>query len=270
MRTALLFLIVALGATQTATASSDWDTLRGCRLIPNEFNDGDSFHVEANGRRYIFRLYHVDAPETSEQIADRVIDQALHFGVTVDEVMRGGDLATAFMERVLRQPFTVTTRWQNARGMSARPRYYAVVTTAEGKDLAELLIRSGLARAYGVRARAPRGLTMADYQFLERRARQDGAGLFGGLKDVSTQRAEQPKAVLSEVDPEQNYARPSEQEEESKTNNSAPFGWLFDEIQREGDGSSPLRTLEFPVQNVPAYRPRKTEGETQTQNFDNK
>jgi len=259
MRTALLFLIVALGATQTATASSNWDTLRGCRLIPNEYNDGDSFHVAAEGRRYIFRLYHVDAPETSEQIADRVIDQAIHFGVTIDEAMHGGRLAAALMERVLRKPFTVTTRWQNARGMSAMPRYYAIVTTAEGDDLAELLVRAGLARAYGVRARAPRGLTMADYQFLERRARQDGAGLFGGLKDVSTQRAEPPKTELSEVAPEQNYTRPIEQEEESKTNNSAPFSWLFDEIQREGDGSSPLRTLEFPVQNVPEYRPHKKE-----------
>ena len=53
--------------------------LKDCRLIPNPANDGDSFHVSAGEKEYLFRLYLVDAPETDEMTPRRLIEQAKYF-----------------------------------------------------------------------------------------------------------------------------------------------------------------------------------------------
>ena len=42
-------------------------------------------------------------------------------------------------------------------GRSKLPRFYAMITTAEGKDLDELLVSAGLARIYGTRTPLPGG-----------------------------------------------------------------------------------------------------------------
>jgi hypothetical protein len=55
MRTVVILL--ALGSLACA---DEWQTIRNCRLIENESNDGDSFHVKADGKEHIFRLYFVD------------------------------------------------------------------------------------------------------------------------------------------------------------------------------------------------------------------
>jgi endonuclease YncB( thermonuclease family) len=52
----------------------------------------------------------------------------------------------------------VTTRWDDARGRSKLPRYYAFVTVNK-QDLAELLVRAGLARVFGEKAVTPAGLS---------------------------------------------------------------------------------------------------------------
>src|SRR5262245_9300497 len=46
------------------TQEYKWVTLTGCRLLTNQFVDGDSFHVTHKGNKYIFRLYFVDSPES--------------------------------------------------------------------------------------------------------------------------------------------------------------------------------------------------------------
>ena len=58
---AVLLVLLALVCIARA---DEWETIRGCRLIENESNDGDSFHVEADGEEKIFRLYFVDTPES--------------------------------------------------------------------------------------------------------------------------------------------------------------------------------------------------------------
>ena len=54
----LLSIILAICLASTALAD-EWKTLTNCRLIENESNDGDSFHVKADGEEHIFRLYFV-------------------------------------------------------------------------------------------------------------------------------------------------------------------------------------------------------------------
>ena len=175
--------MVALAAMLALDASAgQWETLRGCRLLPNESNDGDSFHVEHEGKEYIFRLYFVDCPESSMQVESRVAEQARDFGVSDDKILKGGKDAAEFTERALRGTFTVTTQFQNARGASKLPRFYAMVETKDGKDLAALLAEAGLARAFGVKASAPGSRGMPYYERLEGRARRGGFGIFGGKR----------------------------------------------------------------------------------------
>jgi hypothetical protein len=76
--------------------SKDWIVLNNCHPIANPANDGDSFHVSAGGKEYLFRLYLVDAPETDEMVPRRLVDQAKYFGITVPQAIEVGRAATAF------------------------------------------------------------------------------------------------------------------------------------------------------------------------------
>lgn len=162
---------------------AEWLELDGCRLAKNEANDGDSFHVMHCGREYVFRLYFVDAPETSELIPSRVGEQAEVFGVARDKVLKAGKQAGNFTGKRLSEKFKVTTRWEDARGMSKGGRHYAFVETGDGEDLGELLLAAGWARSYGMKA-ATKRLTAAQlqerYDRLEKKARRSKVGIWGG------------------------------------------------------------------------------------------
>jgi DNA uptake protein ComE-like DNA-binding protein len=151
---ALLIWVALWLAIATAGASDDWVTLENCRLVPNPANDGDSFHVSADGKEYLFRLYFVDAPETDAANPARLIEQAKHFGISVPQVIEVGEIAREFTRDKLAEPFTVVTRMANAMGRSNTERFYAFVQTKEG-DLGEQLVANGLARIYGRRITPP-------------------------------------------------------------------------------------------------------------------
>jgi endonuclease YncB( thermonuclease family) len=156
--------------------------LKDCRLIPNPANDGDSFHVSAGEKEYLFRLYLVDAPETDEMTPRRLIDQAKYFSITVPQAIEVGRAAKDFTQEKLSQPFTVFTHMSDAMGQSRLERFYAFVQTKDG-DLGEQLVRNGLARVYGFKA-APPGLTssrveLVKLQQLEDQARQERIGAWG-------------------------------------------------------------------------------------------
>jgi ankyrin repeat protein/endonuclease YncB( thermonuclease family) len=132
------------------TRVKGWTVLEDCRLISSGANDGDSFHVRHQGKEYIFRLYYVDAAETSNEFPDRVQEQARYFGLDRQKTLKLGKDASRFTEKVLgRSSFTVITRWEDARGSSSMGRNYAFVITPEG-DLDELLAAAGLVRIYGM------------------------------------------------------------------------------------------------------------------------
>ena len=134
--------------------SKDWIALKDCRLIPNPANDGDSFHVSAGEKEYLFRLYLVDAPETDEMTPRRLIEQAKYFAITVPQAIEVGRAAKDFTQEKLSQPFTVFTHMSDAMGQSRLERFYAFVETKEG-DFGEQLVRNGLARSYGFKAAPP-------------------------------------------------------------------------------------------------------------------
>lgn len=138
-------------------AGREWLTLKDCHYVPNAANDGDSFHVRANEKEYIFRLYLVDAPETDAADPARLIEQAKHFGISVPQVIEVGEAAKLFVQEKLAEPFTVITRMANAMGRSKSERFYAFVQTKDG-DFGEQLVANGLARVHGRSAKPP-GIT---------------------------------------------------------------------------------------------------------------
>lgn len=185
--TVLLFL---LGA---GAACAEWKVYEKCTLIPQPFNDGDSFHVKAGRRHYIFRLYFVDAPETEDSYATRVADQAEYFGITPEKVMALGKQASRFTREFLAKPFTVYTERQNARGQSRRTRYFAMIETDAG-FLSNALVREGLARVYGCPTVLPDGTPASKYfarlRAREREAKRAGNG--GWADELQDQRTRPP------------------------------------------------------------------------------
>ena len=155
-----LILPVLLLATVPAHAA-DLQRLDGATLVASGVNDGDSFQILHNGKKQIIRLYYVDCPETratTKADARRVREQARYFGLSgTDRIFYHGKRATAFTKKQLSRPFTVHTSYADARGRSKAGRVYGFITTADGQDLATLLIQNGLARSFGVRRALPDG-----------------------------------------------------------------------------------------------------------------
>lgn len=141
-----------------ARGQGDWESFPGARLVESAGGDGDSFTVEFTRdeqiEQRIVRLYFVDAPESSASAdADRrrVIEQMRYFGVgSAAEVLEAGRQAHEFTLELLARPFTLHTAFATAPGRSATPRIYALIETADGRDLGAELVAAGLARARGV------------------------------------------------------------------------------------------------------------------------
>ena len=125
---------------------------RRVEVEPDQWTDGDSFRVRLpDGRLETFRLYFVDTTESRSR-GKRSDEQAAYYGITRHQAIALGEQAKAFTARALAKPFTVYTRWRLVFGGS---RFLAVVHTSDGQDLAELLVRAGLARIYGTRTPLP-------------------------------------------------------------------------------------------------------------------
>jgi len=134
------------------------------RLISNPANDGDSFFAEAAGQSFHLRLYFADCPETSVSFksdAERVREQTRYFGLSdATRTVHFGNEAKKFTEHALARPFTVYTAFAGALGRSSGGRVYGFVITADGNDLAGLLVRNGFACTKGKSSReTPDGVT---------------------------------------------------------------------------------------------------------------
>ena len=143
--------------------SADLQMFSNARLINDPANDGDSFLLEANGKSFHMRLYLVDCPETFiafKSDAERVREQTRYFGLSdATRTIHFGNEAKTFTEHVLLKPFTVHTAFASALGRSSKGRVYGFITTADGNDLASLLVKNGLARTHGIGRQTPDGVS---------------------------------------------------------------------------------------------------------------
>lgn len=193
-------------------------TYRNCVLQKTDWADGDSFQVRpADAEAFTVRLYGADCMEW--HIGDttdsrRLRHQRSYFGITHvdDDPQRAAEIAKSYgakaaaeVEKLLARPFTVHTAEADARGDADFKRVYAFVVTADGKDLAEELVRLGLARAFGV--------SRETYHQPSRSAKEYAAG----LTDLELQAAINKRGIWSITNWQQLPAeRRMQREEEAK------------------------------------------------------
>jgi len=191
--TGILFLTTMLifGGSLPSYAA-DLQMFSNVRLVNNPANDGDSFFAEAGEKSFHVRLYFVDCPETStgsKSDARRAREQTRYFGLShATRTIHFGNEAKTFVERILARPFTVHTAFASALGRSAKGRVYGFIITADGDDLASLLVKNGLARAYGIGRKTPNGVPRDE--MIER------------LHDLETSAMLKRVGIWSESDPE--------------------------------------------------------------------
>lgn len=177
---ALAAFFLSLSPSQ---AGNEWKIWKECRVIPNEYNDGDSFHIQHGGTEHIVRLYYVDTPETGTSNRGgkkQVAEQAAHFGKTPEEVTYAGRYAKQATAQLPSHQFTVLTKESGALGNSRIGKIYAFVTAADDDDLASVLVENGLSRSQGTAAAPPGKDTQefrSTYVRLEARARSGKVGI---------------------------------------------------------------------------------------------
>ena len=131
-------------------------TFRNCTLVPKDWADGDSFAVKfPDGKERTVRLYGVDCIEMhvkgDDTNARRLRDQRRYFGIADITMAKSvGEAAKAGSSAFMQKPFTVRTMFADARGDSRYERVYGFVELSDGRDLSEVLVEAGLARAFGV------------------------------------------------------------------------------------------------------------------------
>jgi DNA uptake protein ComE-like DNA-binding protein len=169
--TLLFFLVTAL----TNRAAEALQTFSGCALVEADWADGDSFPVRLpDGRQVTARLYGVDCIEwhvSDESLARRLRGQRRYFGIANTDAASSmktardfGKQAAVRTRELLGKPFTVHTAFAGARGNGEKERAYAFVTTADGHDLATILVKEGLARAFGITRQLPDGTSGNEYR----------------------------------------------------------------------------------------------------------
>ena len=163
--------------------AGEFEELRGCTLVEDRGNDGDSFLIRHGTREIILRLYFADCPEKYRhpKNGERIADQGRYFGgLSEEETILVGESAREFSLNLLRSaPFTILTKREQVFDSN---RFYAFVTVGKD-DLAELLVKKGLARIYTKGEVRPGITTITEGKQrlagLERQAKNSRAGAWG-------------------------------------------------------------------------------------------
>ena len=207
---------LCLNVPSDAASLEKLSTFKECALSSTVWADGDSFEVLfQDGSRRTVRLYGADCMEKhvhNTTDARRLRAQRRYFGISshggnhkasIAQAKAYGSQAWKSVQKLLKEPFTVTTAFADARGDSRFKRIYAFVETSTGEDLASLLISRGLARAFGVCRRRSESVSADEY-----RAR---------LKDLELKAAKSAEGIWALTDweslPEERQAERAETEE---------------------------------------------------------
>ena len=186
--------VAALAFAGQAAHSAEplpWRTLEGCRFVEAVANDGDSFCVDHAEQRTVYRLYFVDTFESDPGEGARRAGQARYFGMAGEradpQALALAAEAADVVRKKLAQPFTVVTRGDPADPRDPSTPVRAFVVTAGGEDLAEELVRRGLALIRGGKSSTaphPDGRTvdqtLRDLRLAETEAHRAGRGAWAG------------------------------------------------------------------------------------------
>ena len=156
-------------------ADEEIQSIAGCQFVTTEWADGDSFSVRfPDGSEQTVRIYGADCIEwhvNDKNEAKRLQEQRRYFGIadgvaaeSIAQARGFGEAAGKRTRELLAKPFTVHTYFADGRGDPKFKRIYGFVTTSTGEDLASVLVREGLARAFGIARRLPDGTTAKEYR----------------------------------------------------------------------------------------------------------
>lgn len=170
-----LQLLGFMSLAMVLIAEEPLQTFTNCTLVNAEWADGDSFPVKLqDGQERTCRIYGADCIEwhvKDETLARRLRAQRRYFGISGGETSQSmakaqsfGKMAAERTRELLAKPFTVYTAFTDARGGENSHRIYAFITTADGRDLASILVSEGLARAFGIVRRLPDGTGADEYR----------------------------------------------------------------------------------------------------------
>ena len=180
------------GLTPVSISSSKFEILENCSIIEHYGNDGDSFHVKTPKGEEEFRLYYIDAPESSarkyrdgntnyKRIADQGADMG---GLNQKQTTEVGVAAKLFVKKVLKEgDFRVATVWQSVYG--SRRNYAFILVSYKGQEryLHELLVERGLGRIHTSPHTLPDNTSSSRHKEqlykLEKYAKQKGYGAWG-------------------------------------------------------------------------------------------
>ena len=176
MPTALwIALLFALVAPVFAAPAKPLQKFENCTFVPTDWADGDSFRIKtATGEEHTIRLYGVDCLElhlNPKGNVQRLREQRRYFGITAVaptveasiEIAKGyARSASDKTAALLARPFTLHTRFTDGMGDPRFKRVYGIITCADGSDLASELVKSGLARAWGLDSNTPDGKTLKE------------------------------------------------------------------------------------------------------------
>ena len=176
MRTTATLLVFAISCLSAAARipPRPLEELKEGKYLEYKYNDGDSFRVsyqrEGKREKNVFRLYFVDAIELRDRSKDdqkQLAEQAQYFGVPDDkraDLKVFGEQAKKRVAELLAQPFTVHTAFAGGGGRAKDNRYYAMITIADGRDLAAILVQEGLCLVKGKKKKRPDGAPGKKYQ----------------------------------------------------------------------------------------------------------
>ncbi len=167
--------IAALQAAYPLDKATGLARIPDCSPVPTDWADGDSFRVRTpGGMEFTLRLYGADCIEwhvTDDTDARRLRAQRRYFGLaggdttaSIAKAKELGAAAGAETARLLGKSFAVFTSFSDGRGDGRFKRIYGFVRLADGNDLAETLVRGGLARAFGVYRKTPADESNTDYE----------------------------------------------------------------------------------------------------------
>ncbi|MDF3129425.1 helix-hairpin-helix domain-containing protein [Kiritimatiellaeota bacterium B1221] len=172
-----LLKYILLLACVSLLQAGELTTIKGVKLLPTPWADGDSFRaLFPDGSEHTLRLYGADCFEwhlTDESDARRLRAQRRYFGISTfghssaDSIKLAksiGEAAAMQTFEWLSEPFIVHTAFADGRGSDQYQRIYAFVSTPDGQDLSTLLVANGLARAHGVVRSTPEGQNHEDYR----------------------------------------------------------------------------------------------------------
>jgi endonuclease YncB( thermonuclease family) len=159
----------SLPLNEDGQAVADYQVITQAELLDDPGNDGDTFLLKVPEGQHRFCLYFVDTVETDGGQPEAARDMAGYFEFDSEEPLRQLGLeAKEFSKGLLKaSAFRVVTRWEKSPEEQAYQAFIYLKDPDKGlQNLAQMLVRYGLARIIPCERDQPDGMTASQFREL--------------------------------------------------------------------------------------------------------